>query len=367
MRAHACDAMIVGGGPAADAVALELLRAGARCCVLERSRFDAPRLGETVPPRLRPTLEALGLWQSFRGSGHVPSLGIRSAWGGPELQHQDFLFDPYGRGWHLDRNAFDRAGLDAVRQAGGLVVTASRLDELTDRCDGWQATVMHGAERLRLSAAFVVDATGQAAGLARRLGIGQVVVDSLVGCAGFFAPCEPHRELDPWLLLEAVAEGWWYSVPLPGARALAVLMTDADLLPGTDERGAEAWRRGLAETQHTRARLAAETGPERLVTRPARSRRLTAAANGRFIAVGDAASSFDPLAAQGIDKALRTGRLAAQAILAALGGDEGAFGNYAATIAAEFDDYLRQRRAYYATETRWPDAPFWRRRHAASA
>jgi hypothetical protein len=27
-------------------------------------------------------------------------------------------------------------------------------------------------------------------------------------------------------------------------------------------------------------------------------------------------------------------------------------------------DYLHERREYYELERRWPDAPFWRRRHA---
>jgi hypothetical protein len=31
-------------------------------------------------------------------------------------------------------------------------------------------------------------------------------------------------------------------------------------------------------------------------------------------------------------------------------------------VRTEFTDYAALRRAYYARETRWPDAGFWRRR-----
>ncbi len=69
---------------------------------------------------------------------------------------------------------------------------------------------------------------------------------------------------------------------------------------------------------------------------------------------GDAAAATDPLAAQGIDHALRSGRACAAAILAGERRRQDGRAAYA--------DYLAQRAAHYALERRWPASPFWRRR-----
>src|SRR5213593_4324139 len=51
------DVAIVGGGPAGAAAALTLRKyAGQRVVLLERSRYDGPRAGETASPSLRPLL-----------------------------------------------------------------------------------------------------------------------------------------------------------------------------------------------------------------------------------------------------------------------------------------------------------------------
>ena len=81
-----------------------------------------------------------------------------------------------------------------------------------------------------------------------------------------------------------------------------------------------------------------------------------------WLAVGDAASSFDPLSSQGIYKALADGLKAAEAITAWLDGDTGALDKYAAFVASRFADYRRNRAYFYAVERRWAGSPFWARR-----
>ncbi|MDB5295487.1 MAG: Dehydrogenase flavoprotein LodB [Phycisphaerales bacterium] len=82
-----------------------------------------------------------------------------------------------------------------------------------------------------------------------------------------------------------------------------------------------------------------------------------------WVAAGDAAASFDPLSSQGLVTAMATGRAAATAILNHEAGDGDAMAWYAAALEGEIRRYMRQRTAYYGMECRWPDAPFWQRRH----
>jgi flavin-dependent dehydrogenase len=97
---------------------------------------------------------------------------------------------------------------------------------------------------------------------------------------------------------------------------------------------------------------------------PAGSRHLTGGGPLTLISVGDAASCFDPVSGQGIIKALRSGIFASYAAADYLRrGDERGIMRYRALVEREFSAYRRTLRDYYALEQRWPDRPFWRRRH----
>jgi flavin-dependent dehydrogenase len=83
-------------------------------------------------------------------------------------------------------------------------------------------------------------------------------------------------------------------------------------------------------------------------------------------AAGDAALAFDPLAAQGLFNAMYLGLAAAEATPRHLAGDPTALADYAAEVSAIRQAYRMRHAAWYQLETRWPDQPFWNRRHRAS-
>ena len=83
-----------------------------------------------------------------------------------------------------------------------------------------------------------------------------------------------------------------------------------------------------------------------------------------WLAVGDAALSFDPLSSQGLLNALFTGLAAAVAAEAHLEGDADAMPGHARALAGIQAAYERHLGLYYAQEDRWPDRPFWQRRRA---
>ncbi len=78
-----------------------------------------------------------------------------------------------------------------------------------------------------------------------------------------------------------------------------------------------------------------------------------------WIACGDAALSFDPVAGQGILQALHSGIGAARAVHAALDGDPAELARYRTRLDQIRRVYVDRRRAAYRDEARWPDAPFW--------
>jgi flavin-dependent dehydrogenase len=86
--------------------------------------------------------------------------------------------------------------------------------------------------------------------------------------------------------------------------------------------------------------------------------------NEAYIAVGDAANTFDPLSTMGVLKALQTGRSAAGVITQLFEGSSAALAEFAESRKQELLDHLNLRRRHYKIEQRWGDHPFWARRTA---
>jgi flavin-dependent dehydrogenase len=356
------DALIIGGGPAGTVTARWLASAGLAVAVAERAAYETARIGESLPPAARPLLAEAGMLDAFLAQGHEPSYQTRSAWGGPELAERDFIQSPYGSGWHLDRRRFDALLARTAAAAGArLLLEMEPVDLLRDRC-GWRVTLCGPAGTATLRARFLVDATGRAATIGRRLGARRELHDRLVGAAVRLRRGPAGDLYGASTLVEATADGWWYSAPLPDGEQVAVFMTDGDLCRRVGGSTPAGWFAQLHAARHTFRRVAAARplGPPRVW--PAISQRLLYAPNGDWLPVGDAALAFDPLSSDGICFALRSARAAAAAVSAALAGDSTAPAAYAAANAQEFAAYLRTRAAHYALETRWPEQSFWRRR-----
>ena len=139
-----CDVVVLGGGPAGAAAAITLARGGHSVAVLEKSHYEEPRIGETLPPSARLPLADLGVWESFLSAGHLPAPGVASAWGEDELYETHFIFNPHGRGWHLDRQRFDAMLAQAASDAGALLYCDARIASCLPVAGGWEIDVISG-------------------------------------------------------------------------------------------------------------------------------------------------------------------------------------------------------------------------------
>ena len=358
------DVIILGGGPAATAAALTLSRySSLRVCVVEKSNYDTPRIGETLSPGVRGLLSYLGVWDQFIADGHQPSFGTSAAWGSSEIQTRDFILTPFGKGWHLDRQKFDSMLADAVTNAGGTVLRNTRVNNcLRGLASSWQVTVQSGGDRTEIGARFLIDATGKTGSLVRRIGAKRRVMDRLTAIVGIY---EPPKVLQPdtFTLIETCEEGWWYSARLPNGSLLAAFMSDADVLRQHGMHSVRNWVEAAAKTRHTSERVAGGHLVRELQTFAAHSTCLERMFGEGWIAAGDAACSHDPLSSSGIPHALDSGIHAARATYDFLKHQSvTGFESYESRLKQSFEAYLATRSVYYKMEMRWPHATFWRRR-----
>lgn len=355
------EVAVIGGGPAGASCAATLARQAVDVLLLDATPA-APRTGEILQASARPMLAALGIDPGRDLALHLPLTRIRSAWGTPRLAETDPIRSPYGEGWSLDRAVFDGLLRAAALRAGARLAATSRVTGLAREDGGWRLALSDGGSA---RVAWIIDCSGREARWAREAGARRTGADRLVA---FVATLDaPQRAETAELLVEAAEGGWWYGAALPQDRRVLAFLTDADL-PGAYR--ARDWR-GMAalakSTTHVAALLVA---PFALLSGPAACgagmRSIDPAAGEGWLAAGDVALAWDPLAGAGIAQALRGGEAAALACAAALRGESGAIASYAATVAEAWRSAEAARAAAYARETRWPWHPFWARRAGAA-
>jgi flavin-dependent dehydrogenase len=358
------DVVILGGGPAGTATALCLAQhaPSLSLALVERSRYDQPRIGETLPPGGQRLLEHLGVWDEFCEQAHLAAYGTRSSWASAKCIDNDFIYSTLGDGWHLDRRRFDRMLCDAAQRRGAVVFSGTRVTAVDKAGTGEWLLPLDDRTRHELRATFVVDATGRLAWFAKRCGAASVTIDRLVGLFRLYRFPTAAAHPDTFTQVEPAEDGWWYGAALPHGRAAVAFMTDADLARRRQLKDVSAWQAALDQTEHTSAFVREAEPLGGPAVHAASSRHLDQVTGSDWLAVGDAASTFDPLSSLGILKALQSGIFAAYAIADHLRGDPSGLKRYAGTVRQGFERYLHTREAFYFRETRWPDNPFWRRR-----
>ncbi len=354
------DVAVIGGGPAGSAAAISLAKTGLSVALIEASTYDQPRVGETFPPEICVPLMELGVWSRFEMAGHVQSPGVVSYWGSDEPNENDFIYDPLGCGWHVDRAKFDRMLAEAATESGARLFLSTTVKRCVRENDCWRVITHHGGKDGILFADYLIDAFGRAGG-PKEMKSSRLIADRLMACVVFFDAAHQSPSAESRAVIEARFEGWWYSSRLPGNRLVIALLSDADLLPRSQLDTVNFYWHQLRQTKLTRRWLDtfSQAGDLRRYAACSyiRQRQLPAR-----LATGDAAMAFDPLSSQGVLKAMLSGQAAARTILAAKSGDTKAFENYQSFSTALYESYTQVRQKYYELEKRWPTAPFWQRR-----
>ena len=139
------DVVVVGGGPAGSACSMRLACKGARVALIEASDYARFRIGETLEPGVHALLERAG----FRCDGGVPCAvpcqGTGSAWGSSRVTLRPGLGHPHGRGWRLDRRAFDQRLFEEVGALGAAVYRSARVVDASRKAGWWHFGIASGA------------------------------------------------------------------------------------------------------------------------------------------------------------------------------------------------------------------------------
>lgn len=288
------DVAIAGGGPAGACCAAFCARSGLRTVVLERERFPREKVcGDCLNPSCTQVLERLGVRERVRALPHAALSRVDFIAVGGRAISIDL---PPGAEIAVKRSLFDELLMTRAVETGAVTrqgATVSDLVSPRSKEERWKITA--GSEAF--AAQVLVAADGRNSTVARLLGLLPRIARERVGL-------QTHLPLPkgfgPRVVLQFLPEGYSGQAPVGDNQLNLCLVGKPSSIPAL-----RVW----AETSFRVPR----NHNWRTIT-PLRRAALPPSGDRLFL-IGDAARVVEPFTGEGIYYALRSGELAAEAII----------------------------------------------------
>ncbi len=396
------DVAIVGSGFSGSLTALALLRRGQRVVVVERGRHPRFAIGESSTPLANLLLEELS------DRYNLPRIRAFSKWGTWQRTRPDvacglkrgftFFFHRPGEGFPDDRDHarqllvaasphdeigdthwyrpdFDQALAVEAQSEGAIYLDMTRLDTFRH---GGMRTILEGerdGRSIRITASFVIDASGPRGFLHRALGLDEAPRRWLPATQGLYTHFDgvdrwdrvrPTADLQPYPIDDAAvhhvfAGGWiWILRFNNGMTSAGAALTDPVAATLGASEGEAAWNRLLTTLPSVADQFRSSRATLPFIHAPRLAFRSARVSGPAWALLPSAAGVIDPLLSTGFPLTLlgiirlvdllertATGRERDEALLA-----------YERTTLAELDATERLVAALYATMA---DAPLFKR------
>ena len=371
------DVVVIGGGPGGSTAATMLARKGWNVRLYERERFPREHVGESLLPASIPILQELGALPAIEAAGFLPKWGATMVWGASPEPWSWYFRETnitYPHSYQVWRPQFDQILLENSR-AHGVDVREGQLvvDVLFE--NGRAAGVRvagEGGEEL-VPARFVVDASGQAGLVGRKLALRRP--DEQFRNLALYAYFERAERLpapdENNIFIESYSDGWAWAIPLHTGQMSVGFVVDStagqEAIARLGLEHAYAEQRGRAPHASRMLRAAKQCGPARVIRDW--SYVSEEVAGDGYVLVGDAACFIDPLFSTGVHLALSAGVLGAAYVTTALkdpGMREAAGAAYKSLYYQQYGLFRELARLFYATN-RTVDTYFWEARRILNA
>jgi len=360
------DILIIGGGIAGCIAALSLVDSY-HVVMIDKLGEPQERIGESLAPTAQRILRQLDLLQDMDALIFTKNKGIQSYWGSEQLHIVDYLNNPDGCGFNLNRQAFEKYLRTVAIKRGVECIWPAKLESQAYKKPSWHIVAKDNQHKTyNITAQFVIDATGRQAHFARKQGVKRHHIDQLIAC---WATMQDHQQ-NKMSSISASEGGWWYSAVVPNNKRVLAFHTDSDLIDKSAIQDRDSFLALAQNNQVMRTILARAAGDIELHgIVAANSTCLQQVAGQQWAALGDAAISFDPLSSQGMYNAMATALQFKELINKFDIVNHPNVSNmhqfetdYTQQINQIWLHYLQHKDIYYRQEMRWKESVFWQRR-----
>lgn len=318
------DVVVIGGGPAGSTVSTLIAQKGYRVELFERERFPRFHVGESLIPETYWVLERLNMLDKMRQSGFAKKHSVQffsaNGKGSKPFYFRDNKAHESSQTWQVVRSEFDQMMLDNAREHGVIAHEGVRvLDVLFDEGRAAGIVVKQDGGTREVRARVVVDASGENGLMMKKLGLR--LWDPVLSKGAIWTYFEgAHRDegIDEGatLVLQTThKKGWFWYIPLHDNKVSVGVVAPFDYLFKGRISHEQTFNDEVELCIPVKERLSTghrTTG--HYATRDFSYRSRQVAGDG-WVLVGDAFGFLDPLYSSGILLALKSGQLAADAIV----------------------------------------------------
>jgi len=322
------DVIVIGGGPGGGTVSTLIAQQGYKVELFERERFPRFHIGESLIPDTYWVLKRLNMLDKMKASHFVKKYSVQFVGQSGRLSEPFYFMDhrPHecSQTWQVLRSEFDLMMLRNAAEHGVNTHEGIRVLDILfegDRAVGVKIRDEEGTER-EVRASVVVDASGQSSMIINKLKLR--VSDPQLNKGAIWTYWEGayrdqgQDEGATIVLSVKDKKGWFWYIPLHNNVISVGVVGDFDYLFKGRGSHEQTYFEEVDRCPAIRERISSGKRTARIHATKDYTYRSKKIAGDGWVLVGDAFGFLDPLYSSGVLLALKSGELAADAVVAAL-------------------------------------------------
>ena len=321
------NVVIIGGGPAGSTVSTLLAKQGVAVQLFERERFPRFHIGESLIPETYWVLKQLDMLPKMQASQFVKKYSVQFVNSEGRESAPFYFWDnkPHecSQTWQVVRSEFDKMMLDNAREHGVDVHEGVRVHDVLFEGDRAVGVKIRDEQGFReIPAKVVVDASGQNGLLMNRLGLR--LWDPILNKGAIWTYWEnayrdTGRDEGATLVIQTGnKQGWFWYIPQHDNIVSIGVVAPFDYLFKGRGSYAQTYDEEVELCPGVKQRVANAQKVTGYFATKDYSYRSTRVAGDGWVLAGDAFGFLDPLYSSGVMLALKSGQLAADAIVEGL-------------------------------------------------
>ena len=326
--------IVIGGGPAGATTSTLIAKQGYRVELYEREHFPRFHIGESLIPETFWVLDRLDMLPKMRKSPFVKKYSVQFINQHGTLSEPFYFVDhkPHesSQTWQVIRSEFDQLMLNNAREHGVNVHEGVRVLEVLfegERAVGVRLQNEDGAESV-VHADVIVDASGQSSMIMSRLGLREW--DPVLKKAALWTYWEgawrgEGKDAGATLVVQTQGKkGWFWYIPQHNSVVSVGVVADYDYLfkNRADKDLETTYFEEVDRCPGVKQRIAGAKRADIFRAAKEYTYRSKRAAGDGWVLVGDAFGFLDPLYSSGVLLALKSGSMAADAVVEGLQKDD---------------------------------------------
>ena len=322
------DAIVIGAGPAGSAASALMAEQGLRVLVLEREKFPRYHIGESLLPFTCFPLKRLGLFDRMRQSEFVKKFSVQFVSPSGSASQPFYFGTRYeaavAQTWQVLRSEFDQLLMENARSKGAEILEETTVKELIQE-DGRTVGVRaqtKGDELRELRAPMTLDCSGREAFAPTRLNwrVREPKLNKVAVWTYYRgAKRDPGRDGGATTVAYVPEKGWFWYIPQHRDMISVGVVAEGKYLTREGAREPrDIFNREIEQNRWIKEHLAEGTQVGDYHLTSEYSFRSRYCAGDGLLLAGDSFGFLDPVFSSGVMLALKSGVLAADAIVAAI-------------------------------------------------